>query len=109
MRQNYNKLVRDKIPAIIAAQGDAPEVVILNDNKYEQALNAKLQEEVSEYLNGFDIEELADILEVIRAIAAQKGVSYEAVEKIRVAKHAERGGFLERLCLVAVERGASVE
>jgi Uncharacterized conserved protein len=59
---------------------------------------------MAEYLDGFSVEELADILEVIYAIAASKGLPFETVEEIRRRKKAERGGFQEKICLIEVER-----
>ena len=104
MKEVYNKLVRDKIPEMIVANGDTPLTRVLSDVEYFQALNVKLQEEVTEYLDGFSIEELADILEVIRAIAEHKGVSYGELERIRINKYDERGGFQKRIHLIEVER-----
>ena len=104
MKDIYGKLVRDKIPEIIAAQGDIPVTRILDEEEYFHALNQKLQEEVAEYLDGFCPEELADILEVIRAIIEQKGMSYGEIEQIREKKRSERGGFQKRISLVEVER-----
>ena len=103
MKKTYHKLVRDKIPDIISEKGDVPVTRILDDDEYFHALHAKLQEEVGEYLDGFCVEELADILEVIRAIIAHKKLTYDEVEQIRKNKHRERGGFLEKISLVEVE------
>ena len=104
MKDIYNKLVRDKIPEIIAAQGDIPTMRVLDDIEYFQALNTKLQEEVTEYLSGFSVDEIADILEVIHAIIEYKGLSYSEVEQIRKNKYDERGGFVKKISLVEVER-----
>ena len=104
MKDVYNKLVRDKIPEIIVAQGDTPVTKILNDAEYFQALNLKLQEEVVEYLNGFCIEEIADVLEVIHAILKCKGTSFDKIEQIRKKKNDERGGFNKKISLIEVER-----
>ena len=100
----YNKLVRDKIPEIILAQGDTPVTKIFSDAEYVQALHLKLQEEVAEYLDGFAVEELADILEVIHALAASEGLPFEALEELRQRKRDERGSFQEKICLFEVER-----
>ena len=104
MKNVYNKLVRDKIPEMIVAQGDTPVIKTLNDTEYFQALNLKLQEEVAEYLNGFSVEEIADVLEVIHAIIEYKGMSFSEIEQIRKNKKDERGSFYERISLVEVER-----
>ena len=106
MKDVYGKLVRDKIPEIIVANGDVPVMRVLDDDEYARALNAKLQEEVAEYLDGFCAEELADILEVIRAIIEQMGMLYEEVERIRKKKCDERGGFHKKISLVEVERAS---
>ena len=104
MRDIYYKLVRDKIPETIAAQGDTPVTRTLDNDEYFKALNLKLQEEVAEYLDGFSVEELADILEVIRAIIDYKGMLYDEVEEIRSAKCAVRGGFLKKIQLIEAIR-----
>jgi predicted house-cleaning noncanonical NTP pyrophosphatase (MazG superfamily) len=91
------KLIRDRIPELFGWDG----VCILADTEFRSALRAKLSEEVSEYLAAEApaerLAELADVLEVLHALAAQDGHSPEALEVARVAKHAERGGFEARL------------
>ena len=104
MKNIYNKLVRDKIPEIITANGDIPVTIELDDAEYFQALNLKLQEEVEEYLDGFSIEELADVLEVIYAIIDYNEVSYYELERTRKNKYNERGGFKKKISLVEVKR-----
>jgi len=104
LKEVYNKLVRDKIPELITAQGDTPVTRILDDAEYARALNLKLQEEVAEYLDGFCAEELADVLEVVHAIIESKGMSYDEVEQIRKSKNDERGGFREKISLIEVKR-----
>jgi predicted house-cleaning noncanonical NTP pyrophosphatase (MazG superfamily) len=79
----YKKLVRDKIPQIIEKNdGRSCKFRIMDDNEYLNELNKKIQEELTEYLESGDIEELADLEEVLRAILDCKGVSYEEFEKI---------------------------
>ncbi|MGP4077449.1 nucleoside triphosphate pyrophosphohydrolase [Halobacillus sp. K22] len=103
----YNKLVRDLIPKIIEETGKTPEVAFLNDKHYQQALRNKLQEEVAEYLeaegNVEAVEELADVIEVVAALARQHGASMEDVEKVRQEKVFNRGSFNDKLFLVRVE------
>ena len=99
----YNKLIRDKIPEIIEADGKDYEVRKLQDDEYLESLNTKLQEELDEYLESGQIEELADILEIIYAIIDFKDISREELEKIRKEKQKERGGFAEKLFLIGVE------
>jgi len=96
----YKKLVRDKIPEIIESKNKVPLTKILNQEEYKEALNEKLQEEVDEFLESGDIEELADIMEVINAIISIKGSSIEEIEKIRQQKKKERGGFDQKIFLI---------
>lgn len=98
----YNKLVRDKIPEIILKDNELPTTRILNDEEYIQELNKKLQEEVSEYLEAENIEEMVDILEVIRAILEHKGVTYDEIEEKRIKKASKRGAFKEKIYLEKV-------
>jgi predicted house-cleaning noncanonical NTP pyrophosphatase (MazG superfamily) len=98
----YNKLVRDKIPEIILKDNELPSTRILNDEEYIQELNKKLQEEVNEYLEAENIEEMVDILEVIRAILEHKGVTYEEIEEKRIKKATKRGAFKEKIYLEKV-------
>ena len=97
--KTFNKLVRDRIPEIIRANGEVPMVRILGDEEYERELNKKLQEEVNEYLADRNIEELADIEEVLRALVALKGVAYGDFDKMREEKCKKRGAFKERVFL----------
>lgn len=93
------KLVRDRIPEIIRRDGQEPQTRILGDDEYLKALDAKLMEEVHEYLADNDLHELEDILEVVRAIAVARGSTYDAIEEGRQKKLSERGGFLEKISL----------
>ena len=99
----YNKLVRDKIPAIIQASGKDCETEILSEEKYLPMLDEKLDEEVAEYHKDQNIEELADILEVLYAVAKARGYSEEYLHHVRVEKRKKRGGFEERVLLKSVE------
>ena len=62
----------------------------------------KLDEECAEYHSDRNLEELADILEVVYAIAEAKGCSVESLEALRREKAAKRGGFKERIFLESV-------
>ena len=96
----YNKAIRDKIPEIIQKDGHSCNVETLSDEEFLEHLEKKLSEEVEEYQNDKNSEELADILEVIYRIAQLKGVSKEELEKIRIKKSEERGGFEKNLFLI---------
>lgn len=97
----YNKLVRDKIPDMIRAQGEMPNVRILDREEYLQNLEAKLDEEVAEYRRDKNAEELADILEVVYALAEAIGCSKEELAEIYRRKHDARGGFDKRIFLIS--------
>lgn len=99
----YHKLVRDKIPDLIRNQGEQPVIRILDDGEYTDCLEAKLEEEVKEYLSDKNIEELADILEVVFALGENLGASRQMLMDACQKKHEERGGFSERILLVSKE------
>jgi len=96
----YDKAIRDKIPEIIQKDGHSCSVKALSDEEFLEQLEKKLSEEVTEYQNDKNPEELADILEVIYRVAQLKGVSKEELEKIRINKSKERGGFEKNLFLM---------
>ena len=98
----YNKLVRDKIPGIIQASGKTCETEILSDEEYLQMLEKKLDEELAEYHQEQNIEELADLLEVLYATVKARGYSIEKLEQVRVEKQKARGGFEKKILLQSV-------
>lgn len=100
----YNKLVRDRIPEIIAHNGGKADIGVLSDEEYFHALEQKLDEEVGEYHRDKTIEELADILEVVYALAATAGCSREQLIDIYQKKHDARGGFDKKLFLISSEQ-----
>ena len=100
--KTYNKLVRDKIPDIILKDHQLPSTRILGDDEYIKELNKKLMEEVNEYLEDENIEEMVDILEVIRAILEAKNVTYDEIEEKRIKKAKKRGAFKEKIFLEKV-------
>jgi len=91
------KLVRDKIPQIVRDTGAEPVIRIANANEYRVLLRVKLVEEVDEFLASEDPNELADVLEVLLALAVDLGVDRDQLEKLRTAKVVERGGFADRI------------
>lgn len=102
----YNKLVRDNIPQIISQNGQRAYVSTLVSskyNKYNIELRKKLCEEVKEYLDSEDIEELADIIEVVQALAVFRGSTLDEVLKIKKKKAEKNGKFEKRLFLEKVE------
>ena len=92
------KLVRDKIPQIIRSKGQEPVIHTASPKEYSIHLRDKLREEVDEFLaSDNDPEELADILEVLHALAGQAGMDQQQLEKLRAAKAEKRGGFADRI------------
>lgn len=98
----YDKLVRDKIPEVIERSGKQCEIEILSDEKYLEMIDKKLDEELIEYHKDKNIEELADLLEVIYAATKARGYSIEDLEKVRVEKVEKRGGFGKKILLKKV-------
>lgn len=98
----YRKLVRDRIPEIIESSGKTCTTEILSDEAYLQMVDAKLDEELAEYHRDQNIEELADLLEVIYAAAKARGCRPEQLEAVRAEKAAKRGAFEEKIFLKEV-------
>ncbi|MGJ3221017.1 nucleoside triphosphate pyrophosphohydrolase [Geobacillus thermoleovorans] len=102
----YNKLVRDRIPTIIEQAGKTFTTRILDDEEYRKELQKKAFEELEEYVQAETdeaaLEELADVLEIIHALAECHGASIEQVEQIRAQKAEKRGGFREKIFLIEV-------
>ena len=78
--KKYNKVVRDKIPEIIAESGKKSNIKQLDDTSFLAELEKKLIEEVNEYSESKDVEELADLLEVIYRISELRGVNSDELE-----------------------------
>ena len=100
----YNKAIRDKIPEIIAESGKKYNLKQLNDESFLAEIEKKLIEEVNEYSKSKDVEELADLLEVIYRISELKGVSSDELDKIRGDKAEKRGKFASNLFLIDAEK-----
>ena len=98
----YHKLVRDHIPEIIEASGKNCKIEILSDAEYLRMVDAKLDEELTEYHKDQNIEELADLMEVIYAAAIARGYTIEQLEKVRAEKAEKRGAFQQKILLVEV-------
>ena len=103
----YNKLVRDKIPELIEADGKTCVIEILSDREYLKMIDAKLDEELAEYHKDQNIEELADLLEVIYAATKARGYSIDDLERIRDFKAKSRGVFEDKILLKEVTEKTS--
>jgi len=97
------KLVRDKIPKLIKSQDKDPLFYVANSEEYYKALVEKLGEEVNEYMQSHNVEELADIMEVVYAIAKHKEVDKKKLEGIRLKKATEKGIFKNRFILKGIK------
>lgn len=95
--ESYNKLVRDRIPEILDKKGISYEKRVASPEEYRVELIKKLGEEIQEFSEAGDPEELADIIEVIEAL--KQLPEYSGVEIIRQKKREERGGFDEKIIL----------
>ena len=100
----YNKAIRDKIPEIIAESGKKYNTKQLDDASFLAELEKKLSEEVNEYTESKDVEELADLLEVIYRISELRGVNSEELDEIRQDKAEKRGKFASNLFLIDAEK-----
>jgi len=106
MRVRYDKLVRDRIPEIIQSQGHRPITRVLDDASYKAALLAKLAEEASEAQAAAAEDlpaELADVLEVIKALVSALGMSWAQLLGLAADKRTRNGGFEGRVFLEFVE------
>ena len=101
----YNTLVRDRIPDLIAASGKQCVTETLSEDEFLKYLDKKMDEELAEYHHDHNAEELADLMEVILAAAAVRGYTPEQLEQIRLKKAKERGSFQQRILLRDVIEG----
>ncbi|MGN0570666.1 MAG: phosphoribosyl-ATP pyrophosphohydrolase [Candidatus Fimenecus sp.] len=102
MVQRYNKLVRDRIPELCRQNNQIAGTAVLDDEAYRIALREKLMEEVQEFLDSDAPEELADILEVVDALAQLQAISFTELIKYKSEKASRNGGFQKRLFLKEV-------
>ena len=98
----YCKLVRDKIPEIIKGSGKGALTCTLPDKEYAIFLERKLDEEIMEYHESKDIEELADILEILISLAKIQGYNFSDLYDIRTRKAEEKGAFSKKIFLISV-------
>ena len=103
----YNKLVRDKIPQIIAANGNTCTTQVLSHEEYLCKLDEKLTEELQEYHQSKSLEELADLLEVMEATVLARGYRWQELIEVRDRKREKRGGFSQKILLCEVTENDS--
>jgi predicted house-cleaning noncanonical NTP pyrophosphatase (MazG superfamily) len=107
MRTHYNKLVRDKIPEIIAGSGRRYSIEVMEVESYRQALLEKLVEEAQEAAASTPgaalLTELADLREVLDAAAAAFGLTADQLSAEQARRRSERGSFAQRIKLLWTE------
>jgi len=104
--EGTGKLVRDRIPELITNSGGQPQTREAPGEEYPALLRLKLLEEVQEFLDSDNAEELVDVIEVVYALARHKGVEPERLEELRAAKEREKGGFRTRTVLMTTPEEA---
>jgi len=97
-----DKLVRDRIPELIRADGKECEVRILNEDEYRVQLNRKLEEELQRYLRSGDVTELTGMAEVLKALVSTSNMTADEFQELCRQKRERAGGFEKRLLLVSV-------
>lgn len=102
----YNKLVRDRIPEVIAGKGGFPKVRRLPAARLAGALKTKLLEEAMEVRKAKAradlVAEMADVREVLDALCAAADIEPKEVVAAQREKRRLRGGFQEGIVLVSV-------
>lgn len=104
MNKSCHKLVRDRIPEIIEADGKVCTWETHSQEEYLSLLDEKLNEELAEYQESKSLEELADLLEVIQSVVRTRGWTLEQLEQLRADKAARSGGFEKRILLTSVRK-----
>lgn len=96
---DYPKLVRDKVPDLIEETGAKPIIHTANDEEYFQLLKVKFKEEVEEFINSNNVEDLADVIEVIDAIIKAEKFNRDQLESFRKYKVNVKGKFDKRIII----------
>lgn len=95
------KLIRDKQAEKMDKYGMSYKIHTMDTEEFKAQLNEKIMEEaleVTEATTKTDLtEELGDVFEVLLAIAKANEIDFGEVEKMRLAKRAEKGGFDDRV------------
>ncbi len=104
----YNKLVRNDIPRVIEENQKIAKTRTVSDMAFRQALEAKLMEELKEWQESYDPEELADLFEVVYAMAEESGHSIEEIQCLAKDKRKQKGGFSEGIWLDQVEEESEI-
>jgi len=101
------KLVRDRIPELMTHQGSVIQVETLDHKAHIAALKNKLKEEVLEVCEASSreeiMEEMADVTEVLDALALKLSIKRSEIESLKRTKSIKNGGFDRGLFLKTVE------
>ena len=100
----YDKLVRDKIPEIIESSGNKCDIEIVSDEVALEYLYKKLEEEVSELLEDKNLDEIADVMEILFAIGEKYVYSEKDILSRRIEKRYNRGGFEKNIILKSTSK-----
>lgn len=110
-KRRYGKLVRDIVPDAIRADGDIPNVRIMENDEFRKELLYKLVEESEELRRAGEYndadkdsmtEEAADVLEVLYEIFEEFDLDEGEIERVRRAKLEKKGGFKDKVFLESV-------
>lgn len=103
-KKTYNKLVRDLIPEYLKTIGIRSKTKIVSGQEKLGLLFDKLHEEFLEFKNAKNNSErqneLCDMFEVIRGVAAHYGYEWDTIESLAKSKRQERGGFENGVFLI---------
>jgi len=103
----HKKLVRDKIPEIIVANGATLKMRVLNDQEFASAVDDKILEEARELVDAEIredvLKELADLKEIALAKANLFQITDQEIETERVKRGGARGTFMQKIFLEEVE------
>jgi len=111
--KKFYKLVRDKIPTIISSKDEAVQTRRVAPEELLSLLKTKMVEEANEYkwarTDDENIEEMSDVLEVLRGACKLYGLNLGDLEEIADEKREKRGGFEEGIVLVATQEQAAIK
>lgn len=99
MKIPYNKLVRDRIPEILDAEGKEYSIVKCEEEDILSYAKKKLLEEAMEFVENPCAEEAADIIEILKFICSRMGFYEIQIEAAGISKYARKGGFQKNYIL----------
>lgn len=103
MKRTYNKLVRDKMPELIRESGRTFTSRLLENEEYFQALIDKVIEEMDDYRQSGNEEELADVYEALDCLMRYKNYEPLHMDYLKLMRREARGSFEKRILLEDVE------